>query len=72
MCYQCLKMVKANSTALEKTEELLDKTSRTSNLIKMKKLIELDPEIKQYQIAEILGISRSRVSQMKKSQKTSL
>lgn len=38
----------------------------------MKKLIELDPEIKQYQIVEILGISRSRVSQMKKSQKTSL
>ncbi|WP_149846993.1 AbrB/MazE/SpoVT family DNA-binding domain-containing protein [Paenibacillus sp. 37] len=72
VCYQCLKMVKANSTALERTEELLDKTSRTSNLIKMKKLIELDPEIKQYQIAEILGISRSRVSQMKKSQKTSL
>lgn len=71
VCYQCLKMVKDSSTALKKNEELLDKTSRTSNLFKMKKLIELDPEIKQYQIAEVLGISRSRVSQMKNSQKTS-
>ncbi|KQY90920.1 hypothetical protein ASD24_24285 [Paenibacillus sp. Root52] len=66
VCKTCVENIAAESTPLPKQEKIIHEDYRSPAVIKMKELLKKSPNIKQYEMAEILGISKPRVSQLMK------
>lgn len=66
VCKACIETIGAEAKPVPKLEDFVYEEEASPAIIRLKELLKTHPDIKQYEMAKILGISKPRVSQLMK------
>lgn len=72
VCKNCIRNIASGLKTIPRHEIIIQEENRSPAITKMIELLKQSPDIKQYEIAEILGISKPRVSQLMKKIRSSV
>ncbi|MEK4529757.1 helix-turn-helix domain-containing protein [Paenibacillus sp. FSL H8-0104] len=66
VCKACIETIGAEAKHVPKLEDFVYEEEVSPAIIRLKELLKTHPDIKQYEMARILGVSKPRVSQLMK------